>query len=606
MKKEKLIYDILILEGALTTKNLNANKFYPADLTKLVKNGFLIRTKRGTYSLGNFDNFIEYGQELLIVGENEKAKKCFDICMENELAAKKVIFMNILLSIKNKQYNEVFNLIDKLDSYDNNSFNADTNLYLFLMSMLTEIPEKNKEFVKYIKFEDAKLYNDDLRFSNIKIQNDIRKTIFTQKFTLAITMIRKELENDQNNLYLNILKELIEQVLIVMNKDRETILDLIKQKNYKELISFLTKKSERQNLGTSDRIALELSSIYDKISEEKIIPVPTVIRKATCIEQAIAFNDFSQALTLAEEYIKKNKMDSRTNPMYLILKDIINIINKIKNGEDIQVVHTIVSKSPSHATTLESKKVVSEIIDKNYFENFVYSLLTNDIDNAIANLKNYMLEKGKSEYESFVLNLIKLDLIDSNLTFKDSILNILSVIKGTFNYDIVSYVNNFYEKVANKEYEKAKIYLEMINKAELFGKSCAFVEILEKLLHSLDKSYSIHTKKEKAKPTYDSSKVYGIKNLDKIVEMMREGMSLEEASSQYNITSEQVTIIKLIFAREYFINGDYEKGTKYLEMVKSEKDKSSIVKSMYEEINRQRKFYATSTPESEKGLILLP
>jgi len=82
INKEKLntLYNMILDEKELTTKELNNNGFCSNDLINLVKDGILLRVKKGLYKLGNVDLLFQYGKTLLSNMDYEKAFLCFLKC----------------------------------------------------------------------------------------------------------------------------------------------------------------------------------------------------------------------------------------------------------------------------------------------------------------------------------------------------------------------------------------------------------------------------------------------------------------------------------------------------------------------------------------------
>ena len=59
------MYDGLIDDRELTTKELNSYGFSSKDLTHLISDGFLVRIERGHYSILSIDNLFHYGKQLI-------------------------------------------------------------------------------------------------------------------------------------------------------------------------------------------------------------------------------------------------------------------------------------------------------------------------------------------------------------------------------------------------------------------------------------------------------------------------------------------------------------------------------------------------------------
>lgn len=90
--------------------------------------------------------------------------------------------------------------------------------------------------------------------------------------------------------------------------------------------------------------------------------------------------------------------------------------------------------------------------------------------------------------------------------------------------------------------------------------------------------------------------------MDNIKEkMISNEMSLKEAISFFNLTKEQLCILKLTIAKDYFIKDYFNQGEKYLRDVEKEKDKTKYVKKLFNEIMVNKRFYKN---RNEKTIIL--
>ena len=76
------MYNGLIDEKELTTKELNSYGFNSKDLTDLINDRVLERVKRGYYSFLSIDDLFYYGKQLIASKEYDKATACFKKCYD--------------------------------------------------------------------------------------------------------------------------------------------------------------------------------------------------------------------------------------------------------------------------------------------------------------------------------------------------------------------------------------------------------------------------------------------------------------------------------------------------------------------------------------------
>ena len=98
---------------------------------------------------------------------------------------------------------------------------------------------------------------------------------------------------------------------------------------------------------------------------------------------------------------------------------------------------------------------------------------------------------------------------------------------------------------------------------------------------------------------------YGIDNFDEIYSyILDSGLDVESACIKFGLNEEQINLIKLICAREYYIQEDYDKGDLFLKSVEKSKDKTKQVKILYYELIKNKKFYKNRRLDNDKQLSL--
>lgn len=91
----------------------------------------------------------------------------------------------------------------------------------------------------------------------------------------------------------------------------------------------------------------------------------------------------------------------------------------------------------------------------------------------------------------------------------------------------------------------------------------------------------------------DVQTLYGIENFDLINDhIVCTGIDVETACKHFGLTGEQTDIVKLLYAREFFIRGYIEKGDEFLLSVDKSKNKTSIVIDLLYEMRKNRLFYS--------------
>jgi len=97
---------------------------------------------------------------------------------------------------------------------------------------------------------------------------------------------------------------------------------------------------------------------------------------------------------------------------------------------------------------------------------------------------------------------------------------------------------------------------------------------------------------------------YGIENIDEIISYISEtGEDVESACIQLGLNPEKRSLVKLIYAREYYISGDYAKGDELLRLVEVA-DKTPYVLKLLDEIRKNKHLYKNRS--TGERLVLTP
>ena len=95
-------------------------------------------------------------------------------------------------------------------------------------------------------------------------------------------------------------------------------------------------------------------------------------------------------------------------------------------------------------------------------------------------------------------------------------------------------------------------------------------------------------------------------NLDRIIKAIEVNFyDLETAGKEFNLTDEQIDFIKLIYAREFYKQGEIEKGDYYLKSVEESSGKTSDVTRLCLEARTNKRFFQYRDNNVPKYLSLV-
>jgi len=324
------LYEKVINNIELTTKQLEECGFNSNDLKDLINQEILRRDKIGYYSFLDDDELFKYGKYLILLSQYEKAEICFKKCYQINPYSYKTCFQLFIRNVKIKNYEKAFEYFDKFFNSDNPFYNNDSDFYLYLLSFVTDVPEKYKAYSRCITFDDVKVSKKDTRYENIKLQNQLRQAVLNQKFGYAFKFFGEILKNGRMTQELEIIRTFLSQINKVQKDNNIKIIELLRLKNYDAIIKIMESIEERHNLNIIDEYVFIMAKDLKRIEKTKIIPEITNLRSNGMFD-AIYNHDYVLALELSEKYNYKNSLTDDQNIIYCFLKEIVCLINKIQN-----------------------------------------------------------------------------------------------------------------------------------------------------------------------------------------------------------------------------------------------------------------------------------
>lgn len=473
----------------LTTKELNSYGFNSKDISDLIEQGNLKRIKRGYYSFQSTDDLFLYGKKLIAEKEYMKATECFKKCYELDPNHPGTCFQLFLRCITEKDYENAFKYFEILVGVDNNYYTADTNFYLYLLSIITNIPDKHKEYARYLKFEDIRIDFNDKRYKDIPEQNKIRTAVLQRRFPHALKQL-KDLTVQHGSLTVQdiITRTLLFQAAEAEGISKNTLVQLAKNKSYEEIVDYLEEKQNRHKLSLTDKYTLKLVNEIINIQKNKQVPKKTISHCEKLFE-AIDGNNYELALNLSENYNSKNNINSSEHTINILLSDICNLIKQysLTTQNTVNVIDKkLVVDQDENLLYKVSKPNTTDLSTSDLFSCVINSLMKSDLENAFKTLTNYMELINKKEYEFLIVDLIKLSLIEKDIAFTKPMTALICLSKENFKFDISNYIQAFYITLAQNRLDEARIYLDIISKINNLAQNSILTDGLFQALNNAE------------------------------------------------------------------------------------------------------------------------
>lgn len=464
------IFNIMLEGKELTTKELNGLGLKSKDLKDSIENGILVRVKKGFYSLKTVDDLFYYGKQLIAQKEYDKATQCFEKCFEIDSTHNGACFQLFLRCIEEENYDKAFEYFNIFYDNDNKFYNVDNNFYLYLLNMVTTIPENYRQYAKFLKYPDIRVDKEDKRYYDIAKQNKIRLSALNKKFVLALKQVNEYIEEKGSiSIQDMVIKLLLNKVMNVYRQNNNYVLNLIKQKEYQKIVDFYEKMEERYDLSISDEYALILAKELLKLKYSKSIP-KVQIYDTDDLFVAIDGKNYELALALT---------NGRVNKLYLLLQDIVTICKDLRDN-----------KTNKQQDVFEDKMVTQEetkVTNTSSFADITKFLMINDFDNLFKTLKNYLKSIKKSQYEFLIIDLIKVSILEKDKAFVKPLTTLSLISRKNYSFDISSFIQEFYINLSNNNFEVARIYLDIITKGNKLGQECIITDGLYQVLEESEK-----------------------------------------------------------------------------------------------------------------------
>lgn len=429
---EKKMYEKFIDNEMLTTKELLELGYTNYDLAKMIKEGKLRRVKRGYYDLPNADGLFIYSKILYRKSEFSQAektiKRCFEIEPEN-----KSVNLNILFNgLWEDNYDQVFRCMDVLYDTDDKYYKQDLNMWLFLLGYITKVPERYEEKLQNIKYREIMVLPGDDRYKDIDKENRIRGAVARYNFSEA-----KSILGDFKPKWL---MDMVTRRLIIYasSKDKHRkseLFSLAVDEDYQGIISLLEDNKNYRTLSYIERSIYMMASDLISLEGGKLFDIENY--DVTSINNAIINNCYYSA-----REINSNISFKKSGTLEVLLDNIIADIESIEKERKIEPVQDDLFV----ACFLASEK--------------------KDLERLLRFSTKYLEKIDKSNCKEFVIDLIKLGLLEKEVNFEEVILTLSELGRDAYEYDPHLWMYTFYVSLRNKDYKKAALYLDIISMSE--------------------------------------------------------------------------------------------------------------------------------------------
>lgn len=437
MRYESILLCQIFLKKEIITKNMLLEKgLSPNDIYFFIKNQYLIKKEDDSYEI-SVNLMYQYGEYLIKQNKDNLASECFNKCYELDNNHPGTNLRLILKSLREYDYEGIVKYLITLINSDNQTTKTDALVYLCLINYIIKLPKDLNDKVKKIKYDDIKITEENFIYKDVEKTNEIRIKIINKKFKHALKILNDHLAT--RHIYgvrNNILKSLLIRCLQVEEYNHNKMFNLIFEKKYQELLSFLCDMKEKDNLKISQDYLLKISKILLLSEIFEKLPV-SKDNFSISVFDAIDNNDFK----LAKEKCIKRNINQNKNPendyIYILLNE---ICNKQYHNDNIYT----------------SNYIYEEVNSYNVL--FISYLKDNDKKNAIDNLYKYLENINKLDYLD-----VFLELLENNNYIE--LIHILHYMAIDNEYEKINiYIKRLEENFESNEIDNCYMYMKVIEK----------------------------------------------------------------------------------------------------------------------------------------------
>lgn len=504
----------------------------------------------------------------------ETTKKLFLECLTFDNECIDRLFMLIIKTLKNKDYEKVFLYFELILDSNNETYIREVKFYLYLLNYLTNVPEHFLKHINNLQYGYIRVKEFDTRFSDITVINNIRESALCGQRYIPDEGC-EQTEFDKINL------ELWEEYSKKVRTSHQVLFGFITMGDYDNFLESIELESQRRNLSKG---LLMVKDLVKYILDIKKGIFPKSSTEAVDNEyDAVKIGNFQLAYDLrkkrkeAEEPIRKGDM-----PLAL-LTEIINLLNE---------------KTENIETNRENIPNASIVL--------IFSDPNESVESLLNKINEYLCKINKSEYSFLFASLLKICVQSKekdNRDFSLVIATLSELTEGIFIYDPKIYEDAFYNAIEKTKLDSARCYFDIINGFVGLG---IFpntpLAVLGNELYNAHASKSL-TDKTKAEDYY-----YGIENAQDLMMTIEAGglkLGVNKACRNLGLDSETINLLKLIYAKNYYCCGYIEQGDDFLQSVEKSKDKSEKVKQELRKVRKNRLLYQNFGPQIDITKIKL-
>ena len=453
------MYESFIENDILGTQDLLKLGLNKNDLTRLVSTGKLVRPKKGKYAVGDAEGLLNYAKVKFGKRNHNPvmARKALAKAVELSPDNGKVQTRMFLNAIIEHDFEQALKSFDVMDKTDNIYYKQDQNMWLYLLSFVCELPDKYKERVSEMTYDNIRVLDADKRYENKSLQEKIRSNIMNYSFKVASSLCNAVSMGDKK-LAAVITEILLKEAIKESIKTHNDLYALIDEHRYVEAIELLKKEKNIHGLNKSDEQLLLVMSDLLIMKEEKKVPIVKKVYEGNNTYHAIQAKDYVAAERINSEWLARQETQGRSS----------KALHKLL-GEAKAEILKLEGSSVNFSEIETSNKKSVDKVGVQMFADITFCFMQHDVDYAIELIGKYLSHLNKQELEDYINDLVKLSVLNQDNSFVEPLETLAELAKDDFDFTPALYIQDFYYNLARKRFQQAAIYLDILSMSEKLG-----------------------------------------------------------------------------------------------------------------------------------------
>ena len=333
------IYELILSEKELTKENLNSVGITDEQITSLVEDGIIYLNKKGTYNITSINKLFLYGKKNLIQGNKRTAITCFELCYKLKPKHRDTCLQLFYNAVLREDYDKAYEYLYALENVSTQEhMRKDYKIYLYLLSQVSQVPEIYQEKLEAI-INDQNLITHKKPNKQQRQDNKVVSLVLKGKYKFALESLNNFLAEDYDyEVHRIIIKTLIRNIINQDELYKKDLLDKVKHKRYREIISTLETISLTRPLRTDEQSILDITQAIIDIFETQNIPVP-IPNNSTNTREAIMYCDYEKALEIETDFLTAKNIPVDSSSIHILLQETTKLIGNINrlNTNNIQL-----------------------------------------------------------------------------------------------------------------------------------------------------------------------------------------------------------------------------------------------------------------------------